>query len=157
MAKEYFGIDADVSIYNSGGIRAEMSAGDLTLGDVYATYPFDNVLSVITMKGRDLKILFEYVAASGGLPVNSNVRLVIHDKAVKSVTVGGNKIDDERIYTVATIDYLVNLGRYGMQNALSRRDSPEIIRDLFAAYLRHMAAENGGSVTYFIDGRVVIE
>lgn len=157
MAKEYFGIDADVSIYNSGGIRAEMSAGDLTLGDVYATYPFDNVLSVITMKGRDLKILFEYVAASGGLPVNSNVRLVIHDKAVKSVTVGGNKIDDERIYTVATIDYLVNLGRYGMQNALSRRDSPGIIRDLFAAYLRHMAAENGGSVTYFIDGRVVIE
>ena len=34
MAKEKYGVDADVSLYNSGGIRAELSKGNLTLGDI---------------------------------------------------------------------------------------------------------------------------
>ena len=33
MAKEYYGVDADVSLYNSGGIRAAIPAGNITLGD----------------------------------------------------------------------------------------------------------------------------
>ena len=65
MAKEYMDVNADVGIYNSGGLRAEISAGDLTIGDVYAVYPFDNVLSILTMEGKDLKKLFEYVASNG--------------------------------------------------------------------------------------------
>lgn len=157
MAKEYFDIDADVSIYNTGGIRAEISAGPLTLGDVYAVYPFDNTLSIITMKGSDLKTLFGYVASSGGLPVNAGVKLVIQNNAVKSVTVGGKTIDNNKTYTVATIDYLVNLGRYGMENALSRTDSHEIIRDYFGEYFRYLASQNsGGQITARKDGRVVI-
>ena len=157
MAKEYYDIDADVSIYNSGGLRAEISAGPLTLGDVYAVYPFDNTLSIITMKGSDLKTLFGYVASSGGLPVNAGVRLVIQNNSVKSVTVGGKPIDNNKTYTVATIDYLVNLGRYGMENALSRTDSHEIIRDYFGEYFRFLASQNSdGQITAKKDGRVVI-
>jgi 2',3'-cyclic-nucleotide 2'-phosphodiesterase (5'-nucleotidase family) len=82
MAEEYYGVKADVGIYNYGGIRAEISAGDLTVGDVYAVYPFDNVLSIVTLSGRDLKKLFEYVASSGGLPINKEVRMVISNKKV---------------------------------------------------------------------------
>jgi 2',3'-cyclic-nucleotide 2'-phosphodiesterase (5'-nucleotidase family) len=157
MAKEYMNVDADVSLYNSGGLRAEISAGDLTIGDVYAVYPFDNVLSVVTMKGSDLKALFNYVASSGGLPVNSGVKLVISNKKVKSVTVGGKAIDNNKTYTVATIDYLVELGRYGFENATSRTDSPMIIRDCFVDYFRHLAQENGGKITAAKDGRVTVE
>lgn len=157
MAKEYMEVDADVSIYNSGGLRAEISAGNLTIGDVYAVYPFDNVLSVVTMKGKDLKTLFDYVASSGGLPVNSGVKLVISNKKVKSVTVGGKAIDDNKIYTVASIDYLVELKRYGFENAISRSDSPEIIRDYFVDYFRHLAAKNNGKITASKDGRVTVQ
>ena len=154
MAEEYYGIKADVALYNSGGIRAEISAGDLTVGDVYAVYPFDNVLSVATLKGKDLKKLFEYVASSGGLPINKEVRMVISGKKVKSVTVNGQPIDDNKTYTVATIDYLMNLGRYGLENATGRRDASEIIRDYFVAYFRHLASENGGEITASTDGRI---
>jgi 2',3'-cyclic-nucleotide 2'-phosphodiesterase (5'-nucleotidase family) len=157
MAKEYMDIDADVSLYNSGGLRAEISAGDLTIGDVYAVYPFDNVLTVVTMKGSDLKTLFNYVASSGGLPVNSNVKLVISNNKVKSVTVGGKAIDNNKTYTVATIDYLVELGRYGFQNATSRSDSPEIIRDYFVEYFRYLASENNNQITASTDGRIIKE
>ena len=157
MAKEYMDVDADVSLYNSGGLRAEISAGNLTIGDVYAVYPFDNVLSIVTMKGSDLKTLFNDVADSGGLPVNSGVKLVISNSKVKSVTVNGKAIDNNKTYTVATIDYLVELGRYGFQNATSRSDSPEIIRDYFVDYFRYLAKENGGKITAKTDGRVTVQ
>lgn len=158
MAEEYYGVRADVGIYNSGGIRAEISAGDLTVGDVYAVYPFDNVLSIVTLSGRDLKKLFEYVASNGGLPINKEVRMVISNNRVKSVTVGGKPIEDSKTYTVATIDYLVNLGRYGLENAQSRHDSPEIIRDCFVSYFRHLASKsNRKEITASKDGRIKVE
>ena len=154
MAKEYMDVDADVSLYNSGGLRAEISAGNLTIGDVYAVYPFDNVLSIVTLKGSDLKTMFNYVASSGGLPVNSGVKMVISNKKVKSVTVNGEAIDNNKTYTVATIDYLVELERYGFENATSRSDSPEIIRDYFVEYFRHIAQQNNGQITASKDGRI---
>ena len=157
MAKEYMDVDADVSLYNSGGLRAEISAGDLTIGDVYAVYPFDNVLSIVTLKGSDLKTMFNYVASSGGLPVNSGVKLVISNSKVQSITVNGQAIDNNKTYTVATIDYLVELGRYGFQNATSRTDAPEIIRDYFVEYFRHLAAQNNGKITAKTDGRVTVK
>ena len=157
MAEDLYGVKADVGIYNSGGIRAEISAGSLTVGDVYAVYPFDNVLSLVTLKGKDLRKLFDYVASSGGLPINGGVKLVIKDKKVKSVTIGGQAIDDNRTYTVATIDYLVNLGRYGLENALTRRDAPDIIRDNFVDYFRHLASENNNNITAGTDGRITVE
>ena len=154
MAKEYMDVDADVSLYNSGGLRSEISAGDLTIGNVYAVYPFDNVLSIVTLKGSDLKTMFNYVASSGGLPVSSSVKLVISNKKVKSVTVNGKSIDNNKTYTVATIDYLVELERYGFENATSRSDSPEVIRDYFVEYFRHLAEQNNGKITAKTDGRV---
>ena len=157
MAEEYYGVKADVALYNTGGIRAEISAGDLTVGDVYAVYPFDNVLSVANLKGKDLKKLFEYVASSGGLPINKDVRMVISGNKVKSVTVNGKTINDNQTYTVATIDYLMNLGRYGLENATNRRDASEIIRDYFVAYFHHLAQENGGKITASKDGRIKVE
>lgn len=154
MAKEYYDIDADVSLYNTGGIRAEFSAGDLTIGDVYAVYPFDNVLSIITLKGKDLKKLFDYVASSGGMPINAGVRMVIQNGKVASVTVDGKQIDDNKEYKVATIDYLVNLGRYGLENAITRNDATDIIRDNFVEYFRHLASENNSKITASKDGRI---
>ena len=157
MCKELMDVEADVSVYNAGGIRAEISEGDLTVGDVYAVYPFDNVLSILTLKGKDLKTVFDYVASNGGLPVNSAVKLVISNKKVKSVTLNGKAIDDNKTYTLATIDYVVELGRYGLNNALSRTDAPEHINDYFVEYFRHLAAENGGKITATTDGRVKTE
>ena len=157
MAKEYMDVDADVSLYNSGGLRAEISAGNLTIGDVYAVYPFDNVLSIVTLKGSDLKTMFDYVASNGGLPVSSGVKMVISNKKVKSLTLNGKAIDNNKTYTVATIDYLVELERYGFENATSRSDAPEVIRDYFVEYFRHLAEQNNGKITASNDGRITTE
>lgn len=157
MAKEYYDVDADVSIYNSGGIRAEISAGDVTLGDVYATYPFDNVLTFLKMKGDDLMNLFDNIASYGGVPINSAVRLRIRDGKVSSVLIDGKEIEKDREYTIATIDYLANTGEYGLDKGRDRVDSAEFIRDHFGDYFRYIASCNGGKITADKDGRIIIE
>lgn len=157
MAKEYFDVDADVGISNSGGIRANISQGEVTLGDVYAVYPFDNVLSVVDMKGSDLKEMFNAVAA-GGLPISGGVRMVVTGNGgVRSVTVNGKAIVDSQTYKVATIDYLVNLGRYGLQNATNRKDGVDYVRDLYAEYFRYLAGQNNGELLGPYDDRIVSE
>lgn len=156
-AEECFGIRADVGIYNSGGIRSSIYKGDVTLGDVYATYPFDNKISLVTMSGKELESLFDSIARMGGMPINDSVRLVIKDSKVKSLTIAGKKIDKNATYTIATIDYLVNTEDY-LQNILTRRDSEEYIRDYFGNYFKYRAGKDPhGYITASKEGRITIE
>ena len=77
----------------------------------------------------------------GGMPVNSDVRLVIRNSEVKSLT----------------IDYLVNTEDY-LQDILSRRDSEEYIRDYFGNYFRFRAENDPkGHITASVEGRITIE
>lgn len=155
-AKEFHNVDADVSVYNSGGIRSTIAKGNLTVGDVFTLYPFDNVLSVITMKGSELKKFFNTVASYGGMPINGGVRLVISNKKVKSLTINGKAIVDSQTYTIATLNYLVNTESY-FANHLSRMDYSIYVWDYYTAYFRHLAKNNNGQITASKDGRITVE
>ena len=156
MAKKYFDVDADISIYNSGGIRENIYKGDVTLGDVYAVYPFDNVLTILDIKGSDLRELVAS-AASGSLPFGGNVKMVVSGGNLISVTVNGQQIEDNQTYTVATIDYLANLGRYGLGNATNRRSSVDFIRDYFGEYFKYIADNNNGYIDGPLDDRITVQ
>jgi 5'-nucleotidase len=155
-AKEFHNVDADVSVYNSGGIRSTIAKGNLTVGDVFTLYPFDNVLSVITMKGSELKKFFNTVASYGGMPINGGVRLVISNKKVKSLTINGKAIVDSQTYTIATLNYLVNTESY-FANHLSRMDYSIYVWDYFTEYFRYLAKNNNGQITASKDGRITVE
>ena len=75
-----------------------------------------------------------------------------------TVTIDGKPVDDEKVYKVATIDYLVNTGRYGLDKALTRSDSAEMVRDYFGEYFRYLSAQDPyGHISASVDGRIVIE
>lgn len=157
-AKKFHNVDADVAVYNSGGVRANISKGDVTLGDVYSVFPFDNVLSLVTITGKDLRYLMYKVP--GSLYVNKEVRLVADDTGyVTSITVNGQQIDDSKTYTVATIDYISDNDAYTsiLGNPIDREDSVEIIRDYFGEYFKHLADQNNGQITASTDGRITIK
>jgi len=44
----------DFSIYNGGGLRASMDAGEITMGEVLTVLPFQNVVSTFELKGSDV-------------------------------------------------------------------------------------------------------
>ena len=58
---------------------------------------------------------------------------------------------------MGTIDYLANLGRYGLGNATSRKDGPEFVRDLFGEYFKHIADNNNGYIDGPLDDRIIVE
>jgi len=50
--------DADIAIHNVfGGIRSGLPAGDLTYGHVYEMFPFDNVVTIHELSGKDLRTM----------------------------------------------------------------------------------------------------
>ena len=83
--------------------------------------------------------------------------MVISDKKVKSLTINGKAIDNNKTYTVATIDYLAELERYGFEKITSRSDAPEVIRYYFVEYFRDLAQQNSGKITASRDGRITTE
>jgi 5'-nucleotidase len=64
---------ADVAILNAGGIRAALSSGPITYGDVFAALPFDNRIVVLHVSGRELRLLLR-VARERGAWVLPGVR-----------------------------------------------------------------------------------
>lgn len=127
---------ADVAIVNGGGVRANIPAGDITYGDIIAVHPFGNEMCVVECTGKDILDALELGASklpaeSGGflhvsgmtytidLNVESSVKLdengmfvsVDGDYRVKDVAVGGEPLDTEKTYTLASHNYkLKNCG-----------------------------------------------
>ena len=44
--------DADIAIQNGGGIRAGLTAGDVTVGDIFGMLPFDNKVTLVEVTGQ---------------------------------------------------------------------------------------------------------
>lgn len=50
---------ADVALTNMGGFRADIPAGELTLGNLITVFPFNNVLVELQLTGRELQQLLD--------------------------------------------------------------------------------------------------
>ena len=108
---EYF--DADFSFQNLGGIRANLSAGDLTTRDIFEVLPFGNELLDVQMDGRIVRRVIERKLAgrSGGICL-SNVVMEFdplrpdYDRIV-TLEIGGEPWDPDRIYRVICTNFLM--------------------------------------------------
>ena len=162
VMKEYgdkhFSNGADVAIMNVNGHRATLPKGNITLGNLFEVYSFDNTITFLEVKGEDLAKVFEAYAYRGGKGISSNVRLVIGDRKLKSATVNGEPIDANKIYNVVTIDYLAdgNNGMKALRDAVSINDTGITLRDVMIDYVRQQTAK-GKEISSQLDGRITIE
>ena len=73
---------ADVAIQNGGGVRIDIPAGSITIGDAYTLLPFANTLTNLTMTGAEIRqVLNEAVdyahdpdGSSGAYPYAAGLR-----------------------------------------------------------------------------------
>jgi 5'-nucleotidase len=49
----------DIAVMNSGGIRADIDEGDITLGEVLTVLPFGNLISTFELTGADVWAMLE--------------------------------------------------------------------------------------------------
>ena len=97
----------DFAVYNVGGIRASLSKGAVTIGDVLDMAPFENKICFLTLSGSKVLELFRQITAQGGQGVSHSVRLVMDkDGNLLSATINGEPVDKARDYRIATLDYV---------------------------------------------------
>lgn len=154
---QQLGYEPDLGVCNIGGLRAAMPKGTVSRGDILAIAPFENIFTVLKMKGTEMLELMQDIAAVHGEGVSSSARLVItRDGQLKSATIGGQPIDPERIYTVVTLDYLAdgNDKLYALKKSIERTATKEPVRETLMNRLRELDAE-GKMATAQIEGRIV--
>jgi len=106
------GQPVDLALQNGGGIRNELPAGKLTYGDLFEVMPFDNRLALVRMPGHALTELFRrnLLAGHGVLIPSSGFRIESRceggELKVELVGATGKPVEPNRLYTVATSDFL---------------------------------------------------
>jgi len=133
--------DADVGFVNSGGIRAAMPEGEVTESDIHSILPFDNQVVVVRMFGWQLRQLLDRVArriGKGGFLQVSGLKFVISRDRASYIRVGGDPLNSDREYRVATIDYLAEGGdgytNFEKANGIESTDA--LLRDEAVRFLR---------------------
>ncbi len=158
-ATPVLGHPADMGLVNMGGLRNVLTEGNITCGNIYEILPFENSLCIVTLKGSDLRELFTQIARTGGEGV-SGVKLTISaDRTLLKATVDNKPVDDDALYTVATIDYLAdgNDGMTAFLQAQERECPPKAtLRGLFMTYVEQQTVE-GKKITSRMEGRITVE
>ena len=156
-----------LGIYNMGGIRADLTKGDVTYGDVLDVAPFENKICFLTLTGAQMMELFQQIAYRRGEGVSKGTELVIkmdadgkHGQLV-SARLHGQEIDPAAEYRVATLNYLRE-GNDGMPalrqgtNVVSPTDASNNTRYLIMNYFKDHKAR-GEVVDSQVEGRIKVE
>jgi 2',3'-cyclic-nucleotide 2'-phosphodiesterase (5'-nucleotidase family) len=152
--------DADVGLQNGGGIREGPAlVGEVTLADLVSVLPFEEPVVVVELTGAELLDVF--AEADGELldfgepdwwhAHVSGARLRWDDEAnqVVEATVRGEPIDLDRLYRVATAEYLLHSDHeFPTIDERHRAGEVGIQHDVLAAH-----AQNGG-LDVEVEGRV---
>jgi len=108
---------ADIAVQNGGGIRATVFGPKITRKDILNVLPFGNNVAIVHINGRQLKELFKMVAErrmagnfGGFLQVSRNIHVVYGDGKLISLSVDGKPVEDEKIYKLATSDFVARGG-----------------------------------------------
>ena len=147
-----------IGITNFGGIRVDMPEGEIILDDMLSMFPFKNQLVYVEHTGKQIRTILEQMAA-GRFQVLGGVKVVADGGKLVSVKIDGEPLDDEKVYGMATISFLLG-GGDGLvleENALSVTVYEDV--QIIDAVLEHIYAEKaaGRPVEYKTDGRVVVK
>lgn len=155
---------ADVGFVNGGGIRADIPAGDINYGQVIAVHPYGNMLTVVEATGQQILDCLEWGVRAlpgelGGFQQVSGLTFEIHtyiesstaedengmfagvegEYRVKNVLVGGEPLDLEKTYTVASHDYMIKQGGDGFtmfQECNLLQDAVMLDNQVLITYIR---------------------
>lgn len=163
---------ADVVLTNGGGIRASIDEGAVTVGEVFTVLPFGNAMTAIKVTGQDILDALNFAAsdypgAAGRFPHVSGMTYFIETaekgaegEAAKSrvtqVQVNGAALDPEKIYTLATNDFVAVGGDgYTMFGGKEQVALYGSLADIVQGYIEYLSSENGSEpFTYAADGRI---
>ncbi len=157
-----------IAIANSGGLRASIDAGDITMGEVLTVLPFQNTLSTFQISGQgvldalengvsqveEVKGRFPQVA---GLKFTWDASVAPNEGRIQMVMVneGGSfvPLDPAKTYLAVTNNYVRNGGDGYKMFAGDDKDAYDFGPDLADVTAEYLAAN--APYTSYTDGRIV--
>jgi 5'-nucleotidase/UDP-sugar diphosphatase len=107
----------DFAVTNSGGLRQDIDAGVVRVGDLISAFPFPNTIVQLQMKGADMRAIFEHGAGltNGILQVSKGVEVVYDESKpvgsrIVKCNINGVPLDDGKTYKVLTSNFLADGG-----------------------------------------------
>jgi 5'-nucleotidase/UDP-sugar diphosphatase len=157
---------ADAAVMNGGGIRGGRvypPGSTITRRDILAELPFGNRVVTIEIRGRDLRAALEnglarLEDAAGRFPQVSGMTITFDPrrppgKRIVSIRIGGKPLDPNRVYRIATNDFLARgsdgYDTFGKARSLLPADDSPLLANEVMAYLQTL-----GTVTTGIEGRI---
>ncbi len=150
---EVEGIVPDISIVNIKGLRVPINQGPITVESIYQLMPFENEIVYLTMSGKQVQELFDYMATVGGDGMAGASFGIKNNKAI-NIRVGEQLLVD-RNYIVATSDYLADGGDHFkvFLSAGERVGTGVKVRDAIIQHIKQLSAE-GKLVGCQLDKRI---
>lgn len=142
---------ADFTIINGGGIRASISAGEVTLGDINNVLPFTNTVAVCEITGEQVYEALEYgysMAPESNAAFSQSDLKVVYSRfadagsRIRRVLLpDGTPLDRNASYTVATNDFMAAGGDGYTMFGRVVQEGP-LLNEVFADYLEKIYPAN---------------
>ena len=141
---------ADIAVVNGGGIRASISAGDITLNDILKVHPFGNQICVLEVTGQQLLDALEFGAREtpgecGSFLQVAGLTYEIHTYIESSCT-----MDDKGTFTGVA-------GEYRVKNVQIGGEDLDLSKTYKLAGHDHTLLNGGGGMSMFADCRVLMK
>lgn len=105
------GESIDIVLLNYGGIRSSLSKGDVSTRTAYQIMPFENEVVVAELRGEQVREMVRYLIDDGSAHPVAGLELAINlENAIERMLVQGKPVEEDKIYYVATNDYLYQGG-----------------------------------------------
>jgi 2',3'-cyclic-nucleotide 2'-phosphodiesterase (5'-nucleotidase family) len=136
----------DFAFTNSGGLRADIDAGEITFGEVFEALPFDNTQVLVELDGSEVRqVLEEGITGDHGVIQVSGLQFTFdYDAPVGSRIVGdvidlstGLPLDSAATYYVAVNDFMANGGDdYDTLAANPQVNTYVLVRDIVVDWIK---------------------
>lgn len=121
VKKTYTDYDCRAAFTNvSGGIRAHLNEGDITYGDIYSVFPFDNEIVVMKTSGKALKV---YAS-------NASMNTARYQNIYSL-----SNLENDKEYLFITTDYLASHASYFAKDTVVNYTKINV-RDEVASYFK---------------------
>ena len=180
-------LGADVAFVNGGGVRADINAGDITYGDIINVHPFGHSACLVEVTGQQIKDALElgsaaYPGESGGFlqvsgltyTINADIpsSVVKNDKSefvkvdgayrVSDIMVGGQPLDVNKTYTLASHNYMLKdagdgYTMFGTKNVKVLQDEVMIDNQVLINYIVEKLGGVVGAEYAAPQGRITIK
>jgi 2',3'-cyclic-nucleotide 2'-phosphodiesterase (5'-nucleotidase family) len=160
---------ADIAIVNGGSIRGDRTypaGAKLTRKDVFRELPFGNKVVVVELTGKDVREALENAVwfagkGDGRFGQIAGARIVARKDAVPgtkltSIMIGGQPLDDAKLYKVAANDYLTG-GKDGYVALARGKTLISAVEGKLMVTVVLEAIQKAGSIAPVVDGRLKLE